>query len=137
VLRRAGASRGRRRRQTPGDRRNERHLLARARSARVGSASVPRDPFFSLDVRSGDAGTVVTVAGELDVATAPELAAALADVQGDVTVDLNAATFADPSGLRVLLAARAEGCRLRVLRRGGGPVARLLALTGTERLLRR
>jgi anti-anti-sigma factor len=73
---------------------------------------VRRDPFFSLDVRRGETGTVVAVAGELDVATAPELAAALADVQGDVTVDLSAATFADPSGLRVLLAAvrTAVGC---------------------------
>jgi anti-sigma B factor antagonist len=97
---------------------------------------VRRDPFFSLDVRRGETGTVVAVAGELDVATAPELAAALTDVQGDVTVDLSAATFADPSGLRVLLAARTDGCRLRVVRRGGGPGARLLALTGTERLLR-
>jgi anti-anti-sigma factor len=96
---------------------------------------VPRDPFFSLDVRRSEHGTVVSVAGELDVATAPELARALADAGGDVTVDLSAATFADPSALRVLLAARAAGCRLRVLRRRGGPVARLLALTDTETVL--
>jgi anti-sigma B factor antagonist len=97
---------------------------------------VPRDPFFSLIVRDrDDGGVVVEVAGELDVATAPELERALADVGGDVTVDLSGATFADPSGLHVLLSARAGGCRLRVVRRGGGPVARLLALTGTDGLL--
>ena len=95
-----------------------------------------RDPFFALAVHRTEDGTVVSVAGELDVATAPELASALAGVEGEVTVDLNGATFADPSGLRVLLAARAGGCRLRVVRRRGGPVARLLALTGTERMLR-
>ncbi len=96
-----------------------------------------RDPFFSLVVRDSDDGSavVVSVAGELDVATAPELARALAGIDGDVTVDLSGATFADPSGLRVLLAARAGGCRLRVVRRGGGPVARLLTLTGTDTLL--
>jgi anti-sigma B factor antagonist len=94
------------------------------------------DPFFELDVRRSDVGTVVAVAGELDVATAPELAQALARAEGEVTVDLCAATFADPSGLRVLLAARAEGCPLRVLRRRGGAVARLLTLTDTETLLR-
>jgi anti-sigma B factor antagonist len=93
------------------------------------------DPFFSLAVRQSDGGTVVAVAGELDVATAPELARALADADGQVTVDLSATTFADPVALRVLLAARAAGMRLRVLPRRGGPVARLLALTHTEELL--
>jgi anti-anti-sigma factor len=93
------------------------------------------DPFFSLDVRHSDAGTVVTVAGELDVATAPELAQALADADGQVTVDLSATTFADPAALGVLLAARADGLRIRVLPRSGGQVARLLALTQTEKLL--
>ena len=93
------------------------------------------DPFFSVAVRQTDAGTVVTVAGELDVATAPELEQALADAEGQVTVDLSATTFADPAALRVLLAARADGVRIRVLPRRGGQVARLLALTGTETLL--
>jgi anti-sigma B factor antagonist len=93
------------------------------------------DPFFSLAVRASDEGTVVTVAGELDVATAPELAQALADADGQVTVDLSATTFADPAALRVLLAAHAKGVRIRVLPRRGGQVARLLALTDTEELL--
>ena len=93
------------------------------------------DPFFSLDVRRSDAGTVVTVAGELDVATAPELAQALADADGQVTVDLSATTFADPAALGVLLSAHANGVRIRVLPRRGGQVARLLALTQTEQLL--
>jgi len=93
------------------------------------------DPFFSIVVRQSDAGTVVTVAGELDVATAPELAQALADAEGQVTVDLSATTFADPAALRVLLAARADGIRIRVLPRRGGQVARLFALTQTEELL--
>jgi anti-anti-sigma factor len=94
-----------------------------------------RDPFFSLAVRRSAAGTVVSVVGELDVATAPELARALADAHGDVTVDLSATTFAEPATLGVLLAARAEGRTMRVLRQSGGAVARLLALTGTEALL--
>jgi anti-anti-sigma factor len=95
-----------------------------------------RDPFFSLAVHHGDAGATVSVAGELDVATAPELSRALARLDGEVTVDLRQATFADPCGLRVLLAAQAGGRRLRVVRRGDGAVARLIALTGTEQLLR-
>jgi anti-anti-sigma factor len=75
---------------------------------------------------------VVAVTGELDLATAPELEVALAGAHGDVTVDLNATTFVDPSGLRVLLAASATRGEMRVLRRRGGAVARLLALTDTE-----
>jgi anti-sigma B factor antagonist len=97
-----------------------------------------RDPFFSLAVRRSDRGTVVSVAGELDVATAPALADALAAAAaaGEVIVDLSATTFADPSTLGVLLGARAECPTMRVERRSGGAVARLLALTGTDTLLR-
>jgi anti-anti-sigma factor len=98
-------------------------------------AHVLSDPFFSVAVRRSDAGTVVTVAGELDVATAPELAQALADADGQVTLDLSGTTFADPAALRVLLAARDRGVRIRALPRRGGQVARLLALTQTEELL--
>jgi anti-anti-sigma factor len=93
------------------------------------------DPFFLLAVRRSPAGTVVTVIGELDVATVPELEQALADAEGQVTVDLSATTFADPAALRVLLAARADGVQLRVRSRRDGQVARLFALTGTETLL--
>ena len=93
------------------------------------------DPIFSLDVRRCDAGTLVAVTGELDVATAPQLALALAQAEGEVTVDLSGATFADPASLRVLLAARDSGCQLRVLRRRDGAVARLLMLTDTEAAL--
>jgi anti-sigma B factor antagonist len=93
------------------------------------------EPFFLLAVRHSPLGTVVTVAGELDVATAPELERALADAEGQVTVDLSATTFADPAALRVLLAARADGVQLRIRSRSDGQVARLLALTGTETLL--
>jgi anti-anti-sigma factor len=93
------------------------------------------DPFFSLAVRRSSAGTLVTVAGELDVATAPALARALADAEGEITVDLSATTFADPAVVHVLLAARDRCHSMRVLRRGDSAVARLLALTGTEALV--
>jgi anti-sigma B factor antagonist len=109
--------------------------LSAAFTRRLYGGAVLSDPFFSLAVRESDGGTVVTVAGELDVATAPQLAQALADAQGQVTVDLSATTFADPAALRVLLGARADGVPIRVLPRRGGQVARLLALTNTEDLL--
>jgi anti-anti-sigma factor len=100
-----------------------------------GGRHVVSDPFFSLVVRRSEAGTVVSVAGELDVATGPQLARALASANGEVIVDLNATTFADPVLLRILVRARAEGLPLRVVRRREGAVARLLTLTGTESLV--
>jgi hypothetical protein len=63
------------------------------------------------------------------------LADALADAQGEATVGLSGATFADPATLGVPLAARAKGREMRVLRASDGAVARLLTLTDTDALL--
>lgn len=53
--------------------------------------------------------STVTVAGEIDFATAPQLKQALADVlqtkRGDTVVDLSAVSFVDASGIGVLVAA--------------------------------
>lgn len=74
----------------------------------------------------------VTVAGELDLATAPELRAALlhaAAYHRHVTVDLAALRFCDCTGLSALLAgARAAHARGTTLRLRSVPVslARLL-----------
>jgi len=65
---------------------------------------------------------VITVAGEVDLATAPELAAALDEVgadDGPIVVDLTEVGFLDSSGLNVLLQARE--------RLGGGTSVRLVA----------
>ena len=61
----------------------------------------------SLDIEvltEGDV-RVVAVGGEVDMATAPQLDAALATVDGDVVVDLAAVTFLDSSGIGVLVKA--------------------------------
>jgi anti-anti-sigma factor len=50
-------------------------------------------------------GNVVTVIGDVDMATAPDLRAALAEVPGHVgrrVVDLSGATFLDSAGVAVL-----------------------------------
>jgi anti-anti-sigma factor len=57
---------------------------------------------------SSDTRTV-TVAGEIDFATSPQLKKALVDVletkRGDTVVDLSAVSFVDASGIGVLVAA--------------------------------
>jgi anti-sigma B factor antagonist len=91
--------------------------------------SLPTSPVsapasFHLQTRFGHSGTaVVAVAGEVDMATAPDLHAALLDAlvvhrPAVIDVDLSACTFLDCSGIRVLIAAhttaRAIGCQVRV-----------------------
>jgi stage II sporulation protein AA (anti-sigma F factor antagonist) len=83
----------------------------------------------------------ITAAGELDLATAPQLDAALTEVEGmarPVELDLGALTFMDSSGINLLIrhARRADG---------GGPalaivpppprVARVLDVAGVTELL--
>ena len=65
--------------------------------------------FGIAEERRGGTG-IVTVSGEVDVATAPALRDCLdrvvADDDGPVVVDLTAVTFIDSTGLGVLIGAR-------------------------------
>jgi anti-anti-sigma factor len=72
-------------------------------------------------------GVTIHVQGEIDLATAPLLATALADADGHrVQVDLSEMTFCDAAGLRELaLAHQRLGTRLHVT--GAGPLLRRLA----------
>jgi anti-anti-sigma factor len=84
----------------------------------------------------------LTVIGELDIATTPQLeeAAHATIARGviDVTVDLRQVTFMDSSGLRALIVlndrASTEGWALGLLRPAGPPLA-ILALTGADKNL--
>jgi anti-sigma B factor antagonist len=78
------------------------------------------DPPFAVDHRRFGERAVVSVSGELDIATAPQLAAVLALALGArpaaLWVDLTRTTFIDSTGLNVLCAAsdRCDG-RLTVI----------------------
>jgi anti-sigma B factor antagonist len=84
---------------------------------------------------------VVAVAGEIDVATSPELRQAIERVIDDtarLTIDLSGTTFIDSSGLGVLVGAlkraRELGHEGIVLRGIQEPVRRVLEITGLAEL---
>ena len=82
------------------------------------------------------------VSGELDLATAPGLRAAVGDLMGQgvrhVELDLAGCTFLDSSGLGALLWAshrlEAAGGEVTVVHAGSGP-AKTLALSGVDRVM--
>ena len=92
---------------------------------------------MDVEVTRRDRGAVVTVRGEVDLATAPALADALAGIapgDGPAVVDLTDVGFLDSSGLSVLLQARERlsagaGLRLVVTRPA---LQRVLAVTGLD-----
>lgn len=93
---------------------------------------------LSLSTTAPDGAALVAVAGELDLASAPELEAELLRVLADasvpeVGVDLREVTYLDSSGLRTLLLAAREadatGRRLRITP-GSGQALRVITLAG-------
>ena len=98
---------------------------------------------FSISISDRDGRAVVVIRGELDLATAPDLEAAIKsrlDDGQDVVVDLRELEFMDSTGLRVLVAAhgRVEGTEQRLLLvrpRPGAAIERILAIAGVESVL--
>ena len=90
-------------------------------------------PPFEVTVQRDDALATVVVSGELDLATVPQLSAIVAEHRDArlVVLDLNAVTFIDSTGVRLLIeadrACAGSGSRLVVLA-GDGPVRRVLDL---------
>jgi anti-sigma B factor antagonist len=90
-----------------------------------------------LDVRQDGRAVIVSMSGELDAFTAPDLADVCQHVfergTREVVIDLTDTSFLDSSGLRALVGARqlfgAAGGSVR-LSHPSEPVTRLLAITG-------
>jgi anti-anti-sigma factor len=95
---------------------------------------------FEVDVKDEARGTVVTVSGELDVASSQALEHEFAKLYGvaTVVVDLRGLTFIDSTGLGVLVrahqVAKEQGRRFGLVH-GNGQVHRLLSLTGLDQEL--
>ena len=94
-------------------------------------------------VGGGGGQVVVVVAGQVDLATAPQLAEALAlarrEAPQEIVADLTKVDFLDSVGVRVLVeAAREAGQQDSSLsvRGATGWVARVLEITGVEDYLR-
>jgi anti-anti-sigma factor len=73
-------------------------------------AGAAETPIFSLRVTEAGSGrSVVAVAGELDIAGAPQLLSAVASLAqagtGAIAIDLSALTFIDSSGINALRSA--------------------------------
>jgi anti-sigma B factor antagonist len=104
---------------------------------------VPRQdrPVLTVTATEDGSASVLAVAGELDLGTAPALRDALLrllerDEIPDVVLDASGVTFADSSGLGVLLmGARRWAAERRsfALHAPSPPLARLLDLAGVRR----
>jgi anti-sigma B factor antagonist len=103
--------------------------------------SLPTQNEFNVEISGDESATVLTVTGELDLATSPALEAELERASTGrelVILDLRGVTFMDSTGLSLLVKAqrRAQDARRRLaVVKGGAQVQRLLTLTGVaERL---
>jgi anti-sigma B factor antagonist len=97
---------------------------------------------FSVEEHNQGTASVLTVAGELDLRTSPELEERLArafDAGAELVIlDLRGVEFMDSTGLRVLLTAHQrahESGRRFALVRGADQVERVLTLTGVREML--
>jgi anti-sigma B factor antagonist len=104
----------------------------------------PGPSCFGVATADSAGGCVVTVRGDVDATTAPDLRACLLaalDRPGvsDVEADLSEVTFLDSAGLTVLVvahqAAQRAGRALRIRCGDGRAVTRPLALTGLTTVL--
>ena len=87
-----------------------------------------------------DGVAVLSVAGEVDLATAPDLCACLAEHRGErLVVDLTEVGFCDSCGLRALLGeaheSRIMGGRAVVVIPSAGQVRNLIDMTGLATLI--
>ena len=95
---------------------------------------------FSISASERDGALHVSLRGELDLATAPQLEELL-DARlgsgGEVLIDLRGLQFMDSSGVRVLVAGHAQASRAGTLLRlvrpdAGNPVAKIIEVSGLD-----
>ncbi len=107
----------------------------------TGRTHVVTGHLFGVEVQRDGSAAHVIPRGELDIATAPELDAAIAEATGTegsrLVIDLRGLSFMDSTGLRVLVGA-AERARegnlpLEIIR--GTAVQRIFEVSGLETVL--
>jgi anti-anti-sigma factor len=100
-----------------------------------GAVSVVIEPLIHVETTRIGEQTVVVATGEIDLASAGKLQAAIAELSGQVvTVDLRGVEFIDSTGLAMLIKEHdrvgESGGELRLVVQEKGPVVRLFELTG-------
>ena len=98
---------------------------------------------FTVQLQPRSDVALIAVSGELDIASAPELAQTLEQIRPEQTklviVDLRELEFMDSTGLSIIVRAHQrlaeEGCELTLIK-GKPQVQRLLDLTGVADRLR-
>jgi anti-sigma B factor antagonist len=98
---------------------------------------------FTVQLQPRSDATLIVVAGELDIASAPELEQTLDQIQPELTklvvVDLRELEFMDSTGLSIIVRAHQRladsDCELTLVK-GPPQVQRLLDLTGVAGRLR-
>jgi anti-sigma B factor antagonist len=110
----------------------------------TGDQAPAAEQLLRVETRRAGSAMVVTVAGEVDMFTAPRLESAvgraLADpAVGMIVVDLTDVDFLDDAGLSALVTAHRAAERqddpLRIVVDHNRPVVRPLQITGLERVL--
>jgi anti-sigma B factor antagonist len=102
--------------------------------------STTEEQGLSIALHDEGPSRVLQLIGELDIGTAPALQAklmALLASDGNVIVDLTALSFMDSSGISALIVAHKRSIdqgRKMILRNPRGPVAKVLAVSGTDQV---
>ena len=101
---------------------------------------MPDELDFSVAVETDGAVRVIRLAGELDVATAPQLRAAFAEPIQETTVivDMAELSFMSSTGVGELVIARQRGIEAGwtlKLRGATGTVANVLRVTGVDKVV--
>jgi anti-sigma B factor antagonist len=117
-------------------------LLTRVRKTLTITSRRAAIDSLSIHRRIAGGRTVLAVAGEIDMATAPRLReaidAALASGSGEISVDLAATTFMDTAGVHLLVDAvrRAEELgRTLTIASPSAAVLRVIEITGVAELV--
>jgi anti-anti-sigma factor len=102
--------------------------------------STTEEQGLSIVVDATGSVPILQLVGELDISSAPALRQQLLDIlasDSDVIVDLSGLTFMDSSGISVLILAHKQArdqSQKMTLRHPTGPVAKVLAVSGTDQV---
>ncbi len=87
-------------------------------------------PILTVESNRVDGTDVLTLHGEIDMSSAPDLELALDGLGPEVVVDMRDVGFMDSSGIAVLVRASSDGRRIRI--HASRPVSRILDVTGLD-----